>query len=87
MHDVLVSYAHADNDAVSQLVEALSKCGLSVWIARTVIADIASISRSIAPVLADSKVFLAIIPGTMRFKLPVTALSSLPRGDVRYPWN
>lgn len=55
IHDVFMSYAHADKARVRLLVAALRAQGLRVWFDENDMADFESITRTITTGLAYSK--------------------------------
>ena len=59
LHDVFISYAHADRAEVELIEQALLDAGLRVWRDRSQIEAFGSISLAIVDSLASSKVFLA----------------------------
>jgi hypothetical protein len=59
VYDVFVSHSHADNARVVPLVAALKKQGLKVWVDLERVGDGESITHSVAPGLAASKMLLA----------------------------
>jgi tetratricopeptide (TPR) repeat protein len=88
-YDLFMSYAHADQDRVRAIVAAFIRQGLRVFLDDTEIDDFASITRTIATGLADSKVlvaFFSTIYPTRRacqWELTAAFLAAQYQGDPR----